>query len=61
MILLESQGRMEYQNGKFFRKKEILTLEKKMKMKISNFLTEIDVAWKKSFGICFILFLFLKN
>ena len=52
---------MEYQNGKFFRKKEILTLEKKMKMKISNFLTEIDVAWKKIFGICFILFLFLKN
>ena len=61
MILLESQGRMEYQNGKFFRKKEILTLEKKMKMKISNFLTEIDVAWKNFFGICFILFLFLKN
>ena len=52
---------MEYQNGNFFRKKEILTLEKKMKMKISNFLTEIDVAWKNIFGICFILFLFLKN
>ena len=28
-----------------------------MKMKISNFLTEIDVAWKKKFVFFFVFFL----
>ena len=41
-----SDGREEYESGKYYRKKEELKLKKKMKMKIFNFLSKIATACK---------------